>query len=111
MTHPLRRLVVAVFVCVCASFAKPSGQGPTVQPTYVADEVLVRFRPETPRARRDVVIANRGGRVVRRMNELGVDRVAVSSVTSVESAIAAFQRDPEVLDAQPNFIRQIVASP
>src|SRR5688572_2693049 len=112
MTHNLRRMVTAVLVCASAWFVTTSGQQRVErQAGYVPDELLVQFRTDVVSARRDALVAARGGRVVRRLDDVHVDRIQVPPGTALQSMIAAFRNDPEVVSVQPNFIREVVAVP
>ena len=105
---PALRLCIGLAICVFAWLAVATGQEPQQrQLGYVPDEVLVRFRPGAPLARRNAIVGATGGRVLRRLEELNVHRVRVASGSSVASAIAAFRLQSDVLSAEPNFIRQI----
>src|SRR5438132_2503853 len=111
MDKPLLRLAVALSVFVAWFVTAQGQQQPVQSPRYVQDEVLVRFRPDTPQGRRDAVVAAAGARVLRRLNEVNVHRVRLAPGTRVDAAIAALQQNAEVLSADPNYIRQIVTSP
>src|SRR5262245_17452138 len=77
----------------------------TRAPAYAPGEVLVRFRDGATMARRDTALTRRGARVIRRFDRLRVHLARVGAGQTVESAITALQSDPDVVDAQPNYIR------
>ena len=77
---------------------------------YIQDEVIVRFRPEASRARRDAAISAAGGRVRRLYPELETERLQLDGSQTVLAAITILERDSEVLSAEPNFIRRIVGT-
>lgn len=98
------------------------GAAPIKPPVYVVrDEVLVRFRPTATAARRQAILKSKaaGVRPVRRwrgakaqaqparpvegsvFEDLVVLRLSAS--TALATAIAALERQPEVLYAEPNF--------
>src|SRR5437763_13903183 len=107
MDKPLLRLAVALSVFV-VWFVTAEGQQPVQSPRYVHDEVLVRFRPDTPQGRRDAIVAAAGARVLRRLNEVNVDRVRLARGTRGDAAIAALLQNPDVVSAEQTYIRQIV---
>ena len=108
---PMSRLVAGLSLCLFAWFAVLAGQEPQPQQLgYVPDEVLVRFRPEVASARRDAIVRGAGAQVLRRFDELNLHRVRIAPGSSVPSAIAALRLQGDVVSAEPNFIRQIVAS-
>ncbi len=112
MTLNLRQMVTGVLVCAACLFVTAAGQQPNTQRLdRVPDEVLVHFKADVPAARRNAIIATRGGRVIRRHDAVGIDRIRMAPGAAVDAVIAAFEADPDVLSAQPNFIRDIVAVP
>ena len=76
---------------------------------FVPNEVLVKFRPEASKARRNKVLAGRSGRVLRHFETLDIDHVALPDGTDVQSAVQNFLARGEVLLAQPNYIRHVDA--
>jgi subtilisin family serine protease len=87
-----------------------SGRHP--KPEYVPGQVLVRFRPG--RSASDRLSAHaRTQATVRRQYALVPDLqlVSVSPKVSVEAAVAAYRSDPNVLYAEPNYIRRAMQSP
>ena len=112
MPQNLRRMVSAVLVCAAGWLVTAAGQEPAAQRTgHVPDEVIVQFRPQAARARRDAVVAARGARVLRRLDGLAVQRVRLAGGARLAADIAALQNDPDVVAVQPNFIREVTALP
>ena len=110
MTPSLRRLVGGVFVCAATWFVTASGQEPAVQSARrVADEVIVQYKPQSPSSRRDAIVARRGARVLRRLDD--IERLRLRAGADVDAEIAALENDPDVEAAQPNFIREITLVP
>ena len=110
MTHSLRRMVVSVIICAAAWFVTASGQQPAVQSArHVADEVIVQYKPQSPGSRRDAVVARRGGRVLRRLEN--VDRVRLATGAALDAEIHALENDLDVEAVQPNFIREVTLVP
>ncbi len=106
------RLAISLILCLVAWFAVMSGQEPaSAEPEYAQDEVLVRFRPQSSRARRDAIVQAKAGRVLRRLDAVNVDRVQLPTGMQVDQAIAAWGTDSDVLSVEPNYIRRITALP
>ena len=108
------RLAIGLFVCLLAWIAVvngQAGQAPAVpELSYVPGEALVRYRPQASRARRDTIVAARGGRVLRRMDRVNVDHVLLPPGLDVAASKAGWN-DPDVLSIEPNYVRQVVATP
>lgn len=112
MTHYLRQMVSVAVVCTAGWFVTAAGQEPAAQLLgNVPDEVIVQFRPQAGRARRDAIIAARGARVLRRLETLSIHHVRLADSARMDDEIAALQNDPDVVAVQPNFIREITAVP
>ena len=112
MPQNMRRMVSAVLVCAAGWFVTAAGQEPSPQRArHVPDELIVQFRPQAARARRDAIVGARGARVLRRLDTLAVQRVRLATGAQLDADMAAFQNDPDVVAVQPNFIREITAVP
>src|SRR5436190_12274620 len=110
MTPRLRRMVAGVLVCATSWFVTASGQQPAIQSArYVPDEVIVQYKSQSPGSRRDAVVARRGARVLRRLEN--IDRVRLAAGTAVDAEITALENDPDVEAVQPNFIRDVTLVP
>lgn len=110
MTHNLRRMVPGVLVCAATWFVTASGQEPIVHSArHVPDEVIVQYKPASAGSRRDAIVARRGARVLRRLENL--DRVRLAAGAAIESEIAALKNDPDVAGVQPNYIRDVTLVP
>jgi hypothetical protein len=72
------------------------GQGRSPNARFVADEIIVKFRPNTTATQRDAVIRGRAQGLIRRYGVLGIDRVRLRGNQTVEEALAAFRAQPEV---------------
>ncbi len=112
MTHSLRQMVFGVCVCAVGLFVTAAGQQPAGQAVRsVTNEVIVQFRPQAARARRDAIVATRGARVLRSIDSLAIQLVRVLDTARMDADIAALQNDPDVVAVQPNYIREITAVP
>ena len=87
------------------------GQQPTApaDAPFVAGEVLVKFRQQAPTARRNALLASIDARLVRHFDAIDMHHVRLPRGVTVESAIAALRADGDVLVAQPNYLRAVVA--
>lgn len=85
---------------------EPVGTG-----AYVAGEVLVKFKPVYSAQDRTVTIASRGHAVHADLNQPGLVQVKVGSGQTMEQVLAAYQNDPSVEYAQPNYIYHTTAVP
>jgi len=95
----LRALIVWVVLIFSAASAAAS-------PAYTPGEILVKFKPGTP----PETIESVGARLktfVKRKSELtGVRLLSLPSGLSVEEALKAYRGQPDVLYAEPNYIRR-----
>ena len=107
----MRRLGAAVLGGAAVWMVTASGpQAQAPAPTYVAGELLVKFRPTALPPRRNTAMSAQSARLIRRFDAIDVHHVRLRAGQTVDDALAAFRRDPEVLSAQPNYIRYLVAS-
>lgn len=73
--------------------------------TYASGEVIVRFKSGTTSARSVAVHAGLAAHVVHEYRTLsGLQLVVLPQGMAVEAALEAYQRDPDVLYAEPNYI-------
>jgi thermitase len=100
----LRHTLVAVTVIIVA-FAEYSSAQTAGTGRFVAGEILVKFRPGSAAAAQADTHRVAGGRVVAEITRTGVQLVAVAAGDE-PGAIAHYQRNPNVLYAEPNFIRR-----
>ena len=91
---------------VAAVSFEPVGPG-----AYVAGEVLVKFKPVYSAQDRTVTIASRGHAVHADLNQPGLVQVKVGGGQTMEQVLAAYQNDPSVEYAQPNYIYRTTAVP
>ncbi len=84
-------------------------KGPTEDAEFVADEILVKFEPGTPAA--DIAKINRsqGARVKSAIPQISVLVLKVAS-GKVLDKVAAYEKNPNVVYAEPNYIR-VLAPP
>ncbi len=72
---------------------------------YVAGQVLVRFRRDTPKSWMNIAHGVVRAKVLQDFQPIdGLYLVRIPAEVTVEEAVAAYGRQPEVLYAQPNYI-------
>ena len=80
-------------------------------PRFVPGELLVRFEVGAGAAVQDETVRARRARVERALPLRGLKLVRLPADTSVAEAIASFERDPDVLYAQPNHVYEVTRFP
>ena len=91
---------------VAAVSFEPAGTG-----AYVAGEVLVKFKPVFSAQDRTATVAARGHAVHAHLNQPGLVQVKVGTGQTMDQVLAAYQNDPGVEYAQPNYIYRTAAVP
>lgn len=79
--------------------------------SFVPGELIVRFRAGVGSARRSSVLRAEGARVDKSLGTLGLKLVRLGRGASVRAAAAALERRPEILYAEPNYLRSLSAIP
>ena len=98
-------VVIALSLVVVALSVRSSAQSPAAR-RFVAGEVLVKFSPGANANARAEAHRVAGGLALAEIQRTGVQRVRVPAGEELET-IARYQRNPNVLVAEPNFIRSI----
>ncbi len=78
---------------------------------YVPGEVIVRFRAGVDATERRTTLAARGVTSVEPLALARTQVVKLAEGASVEDAVRAFERDPDVLFAEPNYLYKLSAVP
>jgi subtilisin family serine protease len=105
----MRKFSSAVITLVALGLTTATGQ--QNRPSeYIPGQILVQFHPAAPAARRNNALALRHARPLRHFAELDIDSVQLDPGQTVEAAVAALRGDPDVLQAQPDYVRTVVAS-
>lgn len=108
---PALRSACAVVICLGIWIAAPSAQPPQAPiAEYAGSEVIVKFSPQAPAARRAALLGAINARLVRRFDTLDIHHVRLPRGLSVEAAVASFSASGDVVFAQPNYIRRAVES-
>ena len=100
----IRALAVVTLVALALS-AHPSAQAPAGD-RVVAAQILVKFRPGTPANAKADAHRVAGGREINEIVRTGLQLVAVTAGDEA-GAIARYQRNPNVLYAERNFVRRL----
>jgi subtilisin family serine protease/subtilase family serine protease len=102
------RITVAVLaiILVVALSVRSSAQAPPAARPLVGGEVLVKFRPGSNANARADAHRVAGGVQLAEIERTRVHRVRVAAGEEL-AAIARYQRNPNVLIAEPNYIRSI----
>ena len=101
----LHTALVVVTIVVFAFAVRASAQTVSAGPV-VASEILVKFTPGAAAAARADAHRQAGGTLLDEIARTGVQLVGVAAGDE-SGAIARYQRNPNVLYAEPNFIRSI----
>ncbi len=80
-------------------------------PAYVPGELLVRFRPGTAASARAAVNSGMRASVLRTLPVPGAQLVKLPAGQTVAAAVQAYQKNPNVLYAEPNSISYLAATP
>lgn len=78
---------------------------------YVSGELLVRYRSGASATERAAIRKGEESRLVERLPIPGLELVRLESGRSVPAAASAYERNPEVLYAEPNYIYSAQAIP
>lgn len=101
LSNALLALTLVVFAFTVRTSAQTGNAG-----SFAAGEIIVKFRPgANANAKADAHRQN-GGRQLDEIARTGVQLVAVSAGDET-GAIARYRRNPNVLYAEPNFVRRI----
>jgi hypothetical protein len=80
-----------------------------VQPRWVEGQVLVQWTRGVSRAQARSLHAQRGARVLSRIQDFGgIDVVALPRGMEVRRAVREYRRDPRVAIAEPNLLRSLL---
>lgn len=108
-----RTIVMTAFLAMLAMLVgdvSVIAQG-AIRASHVADEVLVKFKSRPSTSALHSAVTMRGHALVAELGAPGWVRVRVAPGQSVPQALAAYQNDPSVEHAQPNFIYRARARP
>ena len=114
LAHALNRAVdaavgrVALACALAVGFTLASaGSAHARQAAFVPGELIVRFAPGATAVEQADTLRDRGAEVERALPFQRTKLVQLSRGASVHEAAAAFERDPDVLYAEPNYVREV----
>ncbi len=81
--------------------------GTAADADFVAGQVIVQFRAGVTHAARGKALAAQDARAVHALGRPGLTLVRLRQGESVRSAVAAFERDPSVVLAEPNYLYRV----
>ena len=105
MSRRTLKALVATGLFAFALNAHPSAQAPNAN-RVVAGQILVKFTPGANGQAKADAHRQGGGRVLNEIAEIGLQLVAVPAGDET-GAINRYRRNPNVIYAEPNFIRSI----
>ncbi len=78
---------------------------------YLEDEILVKFKPSVSFDHVEAIVSSYQTKKVKRIPRINVYVLKISSEYSVEEMVKAFQDNPYVEFAEPNYIAHITITP
>jgi thermitase len=105
--YALRLTFFLILAVVTALPAEAERRPKRIGPAFLDSQVLVGFQPGTPASARSDAHHQAGGQVQKNLDPIGVELVAVAAGT-VSQSIAAYQRNPNVRFAEPNYVRVMI---
>jgi len=82
------------------------------RPSYVADELLVKFRPGIAIAQQSQIVSAFGSKEMQRFDkQQRISRIKLKKGQTIQQALAAYRADPNVEYVQPNYLYYTQAVP
>ncbi len=108
----LHRILFIFLLAVTALWATPHPPEGILQspPLYVANEILVKFKPGTWSNSKSYTILAHGGQELRNLGN-DWEHVQLPAGQTVDQAVVEYRNDPSVEYAQPNFIYHTLVLP
>ncbi|MDR6226518.1 thermitase [Desmospora profundinema] len=107
-------MLLAVFLLAVA-LVLPSAASATpevkAEPNYVPDELIVKFKPGIAGQAKSSIHAQEEAKVVSRNHAVGLEVVKLEKGQSVQKAIQAYEKNPNVEYAEPNYIVKVDWTP
>ncbi|MEW6210552.1 MAG: S8 family serine peptidase [Acidobacteriota bacterium] len=88
-----------------------SAQSRAVQNSYVEGELLVRFKKNAPLHQISLAHSQLGAEVIKEFPLTGWQRVRLPEGMSVGDGLSLYKNSDSVLEAQPNYIYHVLATP
>ena len=109
---PLILCVLLIYPAHGFSVEKLSLLQAKTRPTYVADELLVMFKPGVVTAEQSQIVSAAGATVMQRIGkQQRFSRIKLQQGQSLQQALAAYRADPNVEYVQPNYLYYTQAAP
>jgi thermitase len=105
--YVLRLALLLILIVATALPAEAARRTKRSGPAFLDGQVLVGFQPGTPASAKSDAHRQAGGQVLKSLDAIGVDQVAVAAGTVAQS-IAAYQNNPNVRFAEPNYVRVMI---
>lgn len=83
--------------------------GSNPQTDYLADEIIVKFKPGKGGSARGRLSTEAGVQSVGKGNKLGAEKFKVPKSKTVDQLVLELAQDPDVEYVEPNYVSQIVA--
>jgi hypothetical protein len=96
---------------VRSSLLARSARGRRLSGTYLSDQILVGFKPGTPAWDRAGSHASLGDQGEGRIPEIDVEIVEVPKGRSVEGLIKMYEKNPNVVFAEPDYVATLEMTP
>src|SRR5512134_4184710 len=104
------RLNKALLAVTLIALIFSTGRSSAQRPTFIGGEILVTFRPGAAASAKADAHRALGGSPAAEIQRTGLQRVIVAAGDEL-AAIERYRRNPNVLSAEPNFIRTIESDP
>jgi thermitase len=113
--HHLSILILCVLLIVPAavfSMEQIAKVQSGTRPSYVTDELLVKFKPEVEKTQQTQSLSALGSKEIQRLGKKQqFSRIKLKKGQAMQQALEAYRADPNVEYAQPNYIYQAQAVP
>src|SRR5262245_31144225 len=101
---PLRMLFTVLVFASAVFITRSSAQSPGANGPFVAGEIIVKFRPGVNASAQADAHRQGGGAVNKEIARTGLQLVTVPRGNET-AALARYRNNPNVLYAEPNFVR------
>ncbi len=101
-------LIVPLLLAFASGF---STQSSAPQNSYVDGELLVRFKKNAPLQQISFAHSQLGAQVIKEFTLTGWQRVRLPEGLSVSEAVSLYKNIDSVIEAQPNYIYRVLATP
>jgi len=114
-----RKITFSIFIIVNISyltfthflFSQIKNKGVYFSPSYVSNEILVKFKPNLLLNQVNITIASYDSEIIEEIPQINVYRLKIPSKYSLEEMISAFNKNPDVMYAEPNYFLYLASIP